>query len=119
MKYFAKDQALYEYLQSTTRYVNIQLGIGSWQPFDATYVHTRGYGDCKALSNYMIAMLQAAGVEAYPVLIRHGEEAPEVLADFPSNQFNHMIACAKLWRTAHRASAKIGCVTPSTSAAFK
>jgi transglutaminase-like putative cysteine protease len=91
-----KAKALYEYLQSTTRYVSVQLGIGGWQPFDAAYVHARGYGDCKALSNYMIAMLQAAGVEAYPVLIRTGEEAPGVLVDFPSNQFNHMIACAPM-----------------------
>jgi hypothetical protein len=88
-----KAQRLYELLQSKTRYVSVQLGIGGWQPFDPAYVFTRGYGDCKALSNYMIAMLRAAEVEAYPVLIRHGTDAPEVLADFSSNQFNHMMAC--------------------------
>ena len=88
-----KARALYEKLQSTTRYVSVQLGVGGWQPFDADYVFTRGYGDCKALSNYMIALLKAAQVEAYPVLIRSGEDEPEVLADFASNQFNHMIVC--------------------------
>jgi hypothetical protein len=91
-----KARALYEKLQSTTRYVSVQLGIGGWQPFDANYVFTRGYGDCKALSNYMVAMLKAANVEAHPVLIRSGNDEPEVLADFASNQFNHMIVCVPI-----------------------
>jgi len=89
---------LYEHLQAKTRYVSVQLGIGSWQPFDPSYVYQRGYGDCKALSNYMIAMLQAVGVEAYPVLVRNGMDEPEVIANFPSNQFNHVIACVPLPR---------------------
>jgi hypothetical protein len=35
-------------------------------------------------------------VESYPALIRHGEDAPEVIADFPSNQFNHVILCVPM-----------------------
>lgn len=93
-----KARTLYEYLQSTTRYVSVQLGIGGWQPFDATYVSTRGYGDCKALSNYMIAMLAAVDLRAWPALINNGADAAEVLADFPSNQFNHMIVCVPFSR---------------------
>ncbi len=88
-----KARALYEKLQATTRYVSVQLGVGGWQPFEANYVFTRGYGDCKALSNYMVSMLQAVSLEAYPVLIRNGADEPDVLADFASNQFNHMIVC--------------------------
>lgn len=88
-----KTAALYRYLQSRTRYVSINLGIGGWQPFDATYVHERGYGDCKALSNYMVSVLNRAGVVAYPVLIASGSAEPPLRTGFPSNQFNHAIVC--------------------------
>lgn len=86
-----KARRLYAYLQARTRYVSVQLGLGGWQPFDAAYVQTRGYGDCKALTNYMQTLLAAAGITAYPALISSGVGQPEVLADFPSNQFNHVI----------------------------
>jgi transglutaminase-like putative cysteine protease len=86
-----KTRVLYNYLQSKTRYVSIQLGIGGWQPFDATTVDQTGYGDCKALSNYMVAMLREAGVKGYYTTIMAGENKPDVLADFPSDQSNHII----------------------------
>lgn len=86
-----KARRLYTYMQEKTRYVSVQLGLGGWQPYDAAYVHERSYGDCKALTNYMRALLQAAGIPSFPALINNGMRAPEVLPHFPSSQFNHVI----------------------------
>ena len=86
-----KARRLYRYLQQTTRYVSVQLGLGGWQPFDAAYVFDRRYGDCKALTNYMQALLAEAGVASDPVLVEAGEEGSALDADFPDNAFNHVI----------------------------
>lgn len=86
-----KVKVLYEYLQNKTRYVSIQLGIGGFQPFEATVVDQTGYGDCKALSNYMVALLKEADIQANYTLIAAGRYAAPIQADFPSNQFNHVI----------------------------
>lgn len=86
-----KVRALYEYMQNKTRYVSIQLGIGGYQPFEASLVDKTGYGDCKALSNYMLSMLEIAGIKGHYALILAGENKPDLETDFPSSQFNHAI----------------------------
>ncbi len=88
-----KAVVLYDYLQKNTRYISVQLGIGGWQPFDAKYVADRKYGDCKALSNFMVALLKEAGMRARYVVITGGEDAKPILGDFPSLQGNHVISC--------------------------
>jgi len=84
---------IYKWMQARSRYVSIQLGIGGWQTIDAITVANKGYGDCKGLTNLTLAALRYAGVTCYAALIRAGEEA-RIKADFPSSQFNHVIACA-------------------------
>lgn len=93
-----KIKVLYSYLQQNTRYISIQLGIGGWQPFDANYVVTKRYGDCKALSNLMVALLKEAGIKANYVLIKAGEDEQDILTDFPCNQFNHATVCIPMER---------------------
>lgn len=91
-----KVNVLYNYLQKNTRYISIQLGIGGWQPFDAKYVADKKYGDCKALTNFMAALLKEAGIKSDYALIRAGEGATNMYEDFPSSQFNHAILCVPM-----------------------
>lgn len=87
----AKIRKLYEYMQQNTRYISIQLGIGGWQPFDAKYVATKKYGDCKALSNFMYSLLKEAGIRSVYTVITAGNDNDYLLTDLPSSQFNHVI----------------------------
>jgi hypothetical protein len=96
-----KIDTLYSYLKNNHRYVSVQIGIGGWQAFDANYVEKKKYGDCKALSNYMRAMLKAIGIESHLALIDGGEGYNKDLTEeIPQNTFNHMILYVpseKLW----------------------
>ena len=87
-----KIKALYRFLQDNTRYVSVQLGIGGYQPFDAKYVEKNKYGDCKALSNFMLSMLKETGIEAYPgIIYRNDDMRINVDEEFPALFGNHML----------------------------
>ncbi|SMD44021.1 protein of unknown function [Aquiflexum balticum DSM 16537] len=86
-----KVKLLYEYMQNKTRYVSIQLGIGGFMPFDAATVDSYGYGDCKALSNYMSAILEVANIKSNYALIYGGANNRQFFEEFPANYFNHAI----------------------------
>lgn len=85
-----KIKALYNYLGRTTRYVSIQLGLGSLQPMSAEEVYKNGFGDCKGLSNYLKAMLKECGIESHYAEIN--TKYPRILKDNTSVlQTNHVV----------------------------
>lgn len=88
---------LYKYMQSRTRYVSIQLGLGGFQPFPAETVDHLGYGDCKGLSNYMMALLECVQIPSIYTIIGAGYNKGIAWPDFPSvDQNNHAILCVPL-----------------------
>ncbi|RYG15388.1 MAG: DUF3857 domain-containing protein [Chitinophagaceae bacterium] len=95
----AKDKArkIYQYLQDKTRYISVQIGIGGFKPFSAAEVDRLGYGDCKALVNYMQSLLKAADIDSYYCIVNAGDEKRSLDPTFASmNQANHVILCIPL-----------------------
>ncbi|SKB71577.1 Transglutaminase-like superfamily protein [Soonwooa buanensis] len=86
-----KVKTLYQYMQNKTRYVNVAIGIGGWQPMPADEVRRKGYGDCKGLTNYMRVLLKAAGVPAYYAIIYSDFTPKKFDQDFPKMAGNHIV----------------------------
>ena len=86
-----KAKLVYEYLQNKSRYISVQVGIGGFKPMLASDVDRLSYGDCKALSNYTRALLNAVGVPAYYTELYGDSDKIDIESDFFSVQGNHVI----------------------------
>lgn len=90
-------ETLYSYMQKRTRYVGIQDGLGGYQPFPAETVDRLGYGDCKALANYMKSLLGCVDIPSIYVRAGAGSNQGIIWTDFPTaTQNNHIILCVPL-----------------------
>ena len=87
-----KAKIVYKYVQDNTRYISVQVGIGGIQPIEASEVDRVKYGDCKGLSNYTHALLNAVGVTSYYTHVEAGKDPVSFEDDFASlSQGNHVI----------------------------
>jgi len=90
----AKMKKIYAYFGENTRYVSVQEGIGGVQPATASTVDQCKFGDCKALSNYLKALLAVIGVKAIYTVIGNGDDYKIKWGDFVGlSQTNHIIVC--------------------------
>ncbi|MCF7559094.1 DUF3857 domain-containing transglutaminase family protein [Sabulilitoribacter multivorans] len=86
-----KARKVYKYVQDKVRYISVQVGIGGWKPFNASYVDEVSYGDCKALTNYTMSLLKAVDVESNYTVIFAGNSQRSLEKDFTAMQGNHVI----------------------------
>ena len=86
----AKLGAIYDFVSTRYRYIGIAFGIGRYQPHSADDVLSNDFGDCKDKYTLLASLLEAVGIQAYPVLISTTQKLDP---DVPSPmQFNHIIA---------------------------
>jgi tetratricopeptide (TPR) repeat protein len=86
-----KVNAVYHHALTQIRYQqDYETFIAGVKPHTASAVLARGYGDCKDKSVLIIGMLRELGIKAHLALIRT-RRAGAVLADVPSQQFNHAV----------------------------
>ena len=89
-------KTLYEYHQANSRYVNVSLGIGGFQPIPAESVFKNRFGDCKGLSNVMKAMLKAVDIPSNYCEIYSGSIKTLDKDFFDMTQTNHAILMVPL-----------------------
>ena len=84
-----KLHAIYDFVSTRFRYIGVDLGISRYTPHAAADVLVNRYGDCKDKHTLFAALLQAAGITAYPALI---SSKYRLEASFPSpSVFDHVI----------------------------
>ena len=88
-----RAKIVYKYMQDKTRYISIQVGIGGWKPMMANDVDKLGYADCKGLTNYTKALLEAVDVDSYYTLVYGGNNIKNIDSEFSATQGNHAILC--------------------------
>lgn len=83
---------VYDYVTTQIRYVAWEFGIHGYQPYRASTIFARRFGDCKDKSILMRTMLERLGIESHPVLIRAEQlRGEQDLSTALLNHFNHCI----------------------------
>lgn len=90
-----KIRAIYNFCAQDIRYVAVEYGDAGYEPHSAAEIFANKYGDCKDKVILLLAMLDAVGIQAYPVLIST-QDSLDLQKDVPSLVFNHAIAAVKV-----------------------
>jgi hypothetical protein len=88
--------AALQLVEDKTRYFFLGMGDGGYVPANADDTWARRFGDCKAKTALLLALLKNLGLDAEPVLVNLGagdglDELPPALA-----AFNHVIVRVKI-----------------------
>jgi transglutaminase-like putative cysteine protease len=90
-----KIQAVFYYVSKNIRYMGLtpEKDRPGFEPHDVKLTFDKKYGVCRDKAALLVAMLRAAGFQAYPVLISVGVKRDP---DAPDPDFNHAIVSVEL-----------------------
>lgn len=84
-------EVLSRFVQEKIRYVAVLVGEGGYAPSSPNEVLERRWGDCKDKAVLLVELLQASGIDAWPVLIHSGGTS-RAASRFPTPEaFNHAV----------------------------
>jgi hypothetical protein len=92
----ARAEAALRLVQDQVRYVYVGLDGGNYLPASADETWARRFGDCKAKTVLLIALLRELGIQAEPVIVnsKGGDGTNEHLPD--PQLFDHMLVRARV-----------------------
>ncbi len=90
-----KLKALFYYVSKKVRYMGLtpEKDRPGFEPHDVSLTFEKKYGVCRDKAALLVAMLRAAGLNAFPVLINVGSKMDQ---DVANPFFNHAIVSAEL-----------------------
>jgi len=90
----AKIMALFQFVSQQIRYMGItaETEAPGYEPHDVSLTFNQSYGVCRDKAALLVAMLELAGLKAYPVLFMSGYPKD---GEVPNNYFNHAIAAVE------------------------
>jgi len=91
-----KARAIFHYVQSHVRWVEVELDRSGWKPHPASKTFDVGYGDCKDMATLLVAMLDVAGIKAQPAIISTKDNGRVQVNYLSRSWFNHCITHVSL-----------------------
>lgn len=92
-----KAQAALALVQQQVRYIYVGLNGGNLRPVNADDTWQRRYGDCKAKTALLLALLRELGIPAQPVLVRNDGSDDGFDARLPNPAlFDHVLVRATI-----------------------
>jgi hypothetical protein len=96
-----RAMAALQKVQNEVRYVYVGLDGGNYHPASADETWARRFGDCKAKTVVLLALLREMGIEAEAVLVNAtGDDGIDARLPSPS-MFNHVLVRAKIENKTH------------------
>ncbi|WP_052730401.1 DUF3857 domain-containing protein [Sphingomonas sp. SRS2] len=91
-----RTEAALTLVQGRVRYVALLMGTGNFAPADPAVTWSRRFGDCKAKSAMLVAMLRAMDINAAPVIVNtYGNDGLDQRLPM-LRYFNHVIVRATI-----------------------